>query len=179
MPSKHSIETDSWLNLLDLDAIADPADKLSECEYFLELATLESDKEKFRWLISAFFGAAYSFFEIHALRAHHSFHNPETGVPIENDEALKTLRRYVRVEQDPKRSTYVKTAGQHKITKVLYDLRGGNTHHFPLSLMTSGERLPDDFHFGNISGKGVPALSFCREVMSLIHLVESELRKHY
>lgn len=179
MSHKHSIETDDWLNLLDLGAIADPADKLSECESFLELATQESDKEKFRWLISAFFGAAYSFFEINALRAHHSFHNPVTGEPIENDEALKTLRRYVQVKQDPKRPTRVDTAGQHEITKQLYALRRGNIHHFPMSLMTNGENLPEGFHFGNISGKGVPALFFCRQVMSLIHLVEKELRQHY
>jgi hypothetical protein len=152
---------------------------LSECEYFFELATQENDKDKFRWLISAFFGAAYSFFEINALRAYESFHDPVTGEPIQNQEALDTLRRYVRVCQDAKRPTYVKTAGQHNITKELYELRKGNTHHYPLSIMARGQRIPEDFHFGSLSGKSIPALAFCRQVLSLIHEVENELQKHY
>lgn len=179
MSRKLTDDTEDWLNLLDLGAIADPSDKLSECEFFLELATQENDKDKFRWLISAFFGAAYSFFEINALRAYQSFHNPETGDPIENEEALEILRRYVRVLQDAKRPTYVKTAGQHEITKELYELRKGNTHHYPLSIMTSGKQLPENFHFGRLSGKGIPALAFCRRVISLIREVENELQQHY
>lgn len=179
MSRKLAADTEDWLNLLDFAAIADPSDKSSECEYFLELATKESEKDKFRWLISAFFGAAYSFFEINALRAYQSFHNPETGDPIEYEEALETLRRYVRVHQDVKRPTYVKTVGQHEITRELYNLRKGNTHHYPLSIMTSGQRVPEDFHFGTLSVKGVPALAFCRQVMSLIHEVEHELQRHY
>ncbi len=179
MPKKFSADSEDWLNLLDLDAIADPSDKSSECKYFLELATQEADKAKFRWLISAFFGAAYSFFEINAIWAYQSFHNPETGYSIENEEALETLRRYVGVFQDAKRPTYVKTAGQHEVTKELYELRKGNTHHYPLSIMTSGQQVPEDFHFGSLSGKGIPALAFCRQVMSLIHEVENELQQHY
>lgn len=179
MSRKFTDDTEDWLNLLDLDAIADPSDKLSECEFFLELATQENNKDKFRWLISAFFGAAYSFFEINALRAYQSFHNPETGDPIENGEALETLRRYVRVRQDAKRPTYVKTAGQHEITKELYELRKGNTHHYPLPIMTSGKLIPENFHFGSLSGKGIPALAFCRQVILLIREVENELQQHY
>jgi hypothetical protein len=179
MSRKLTDDTADWLNLLDLDSIADPSDKLTECEFFLELATQENDKDKFRWLISAFFGAAYSFFEINALRAYQSFHNPETGDPIENEEALETLRRYVRVLQDAKRPSYVKTAGQHEITKELYELRKGNTHHYPLSIMTSGKMLPENFQFGSLSGKGIPALAFCRQVISLIREVENELQQHY
>lgn len=179
MPRKFSADTEDWLNLLDLDAIADPSDKSTECEYFLALATEEKDKDKFRWLISAFFGAAYSFFEINALRAYQSFHNPKTGDPIENQEAIETLRRYVRVFQDVKRPNFVKTAGQNEITIELYDLRKGNTHHYPLSIMTSGQLVPEDFHFGSLSGKGIPALAFCRKVMSLIREVENELQTHY
>ena len=179
MPREFSTDTEDWLNLLDLDSIADPSDKTFECEYFLRLATEEKDKDKFRWLISAFFGAAYSFFEINALRAYQGFHNPKTGAPIENGEAIETLRRYVRVFQDVKRPTYVKTAGQHEITKELYDLRKGNTHHYPLSIMTSGTAVPEGFQFGSLSGKGIPALAFCREAMSLIREVENELQGHF
>ena len=50
MSRKLTGDTEDWLNLLDLDAIADPSDKLAECEFFLELATQENDKDKFRWL---------------------------------------------------------------------------------------------------------------------------------
>ncbi len=179
MHSKITDDVDDWLNLLDLDSIAEPSDKLHECEYFLELAVRENNKDKFRWLISAFFGSAYSYFEIHALRAYQSFHNPETGDAIVNGGALEVLRNYVRVFQDIKRPNYVKTAGQHKITKELYNLRKGNTHHYPLSIMQNECKSPDGYSFGSLSGKGVPALDFCRKVMSLIKEVESELHPHY
>ena len=180
IPTKLIPDFDDWLNLLDMDAIADVSDKVAECEYFLFLAAQEKDRDKFRWLISAFFGAAYSFFEIQALRAYHDFHNPQTGDPIENDEALASLRRYVRVVvQDVKRPNYVKTSGQHDITKQLYELRKGNTHHYPLSITTTSQELPEGFQFGNLSGKGVPALAFCREAMLLIQEVERELQQYY
>lgn len=176
MSSESFSGADDWLNELDLDAIADPSDKLAECEYFLKAATDEEDRDKFRWLISAFFGAAYSFFEINALRAYHGFSNPNTGDSIESEEALETLRRYVRVSQDVKRPNFVKTAGQHEITLELYNLRKGNTHHFPLSIMTNGQRIPEGYQFGSLSGRGVPALAFCREVLALIREVENELQ---
>ena len=170
-------ESDDWLDLLDLEALADPSDKFSECEFFLALATEENDKNKFRWLISAFFGAAYSFFEINALRAYQNFCNPQTGEPIADEEVLKVLRSYVRVVQDAKKPAYVKTAGQHEITKELYELRKGNTHHYPLSIMTAGLPAPENFLFGRLSGKGTPALAFCRQVMLLIREVENELQR--
>lgn len=176
MATKLTIEFDDWLRLCDLNAIADSSDKIAECEYFLGLASQEKDKDKFRWLVSAFFGAAYSFFEIHALRAY-SDSNPQTGDPIENDEALATLRRYVRVVQ--KRPNYVKTSGLHDITKQLYELRTGNTHHYPLSIMTTKQELPEGFQFGSLSCRGVPALAFCRQAMSLIQDLERELQQYY
>lgn len=179
MSSEVSVDVQEWQNLFELDAIADPSDKLAECQYFLELAVQESDKNKFRWLISAFFGAAYSFFEINALRAYQCFQNPETGNPIANDEALEVLRCYVTVKQDPRRPTYVKTSGQHEVTKALYALRRGNTHHFPLSLVTNGPQLPEDFCLGIPSANGRRALDFCRQVMLLIQRVESDLQQHF
>lgn len=179
MPHELLTDEDDWLNLLDLDAIADPSDKLAECQYFLGLAVEERDKDKFRWLISAFFGAAYSFFEINALRAYQGFFDPETGDPIENLEAIAALGGYVCVIQDAKRPKYVKTSGRCEITKKLYELRRANTHYYPLSITTNGPQIPEDFQFGYLSGKGVPALHFCGEVMTLIREVENELQKHY
>lgn len=179
MPLTTEADADDWLNLLDLDAVADLTDKLEECKYFFGLVSQENDRDKFRWLISAFFGAAYSYFEINALRAYYNFHDPRTGEPIKNEEALGALRRYVRVFQDAKRPTYVKTAGQHEITKQLYELRKRNTHHYPLAIMTTGGGGSENFHFGSLSGKGIPALAFCRQVISLIREVESELQKYF
>ncbi len=178
MSLKTATDTDRWLNFLDLDAIADPADKLGECKFFFDLVTKESDKNKFRWLISAFFGSAYSYFEISAIRAYQSFHDPHTGDPIQNDEALRALSRYVRVSKNKKRPTYIKTSGEHAITRQLYELRKGNTHHYPLSIVETGRSGSEVFYFGSLHGEGIHALDFCRQVISLIYEVESELQKH-
>lgn len=176
MVSEKHLELDVWLNLLDLSAIADPFEKISECQYFLDLASKETNVQCFRWLISAFFAAAYSFFEISALSAFHAFTDPKTGEPIEDSDGLEVLRRYVTVFQNVKNPSFVKTGGNHEITRQLYELRKRNTHHFPMSIMSTAAELPETFQFGYIRGQGTPALAFCRKVMALIHKVHQELR---
>jgi len=168
-------DLDDFFSRIDFEAIEDSSNKIAECEYFLGLASVEKDRTKFRWLISAFFGAAYSFFEMSALRAYFGFTAPDTGDPVEDNEALDILRIYVDIVQNKKHPSYVKTAGKHAVTKKLYELRRENTHHFPLSIMASGSSLPEDFQFGRMKGEGTPALAFCREAMLLIRQVQSEL----
>lgn len=163
------------LELLDFDAIADPLDKIAECKYFLDLASNEPDLMRFRWQVSAFLGAAYSFFEICVLNAFHAFTDPQTGKPVENDEAIKTLRSYVTITRNKKNPSRIDTGGKQEITMQLYELRRGNTHHFPLSIMVAGTELPEAFHFGYVVKGGTPALAFCRSVMSLIQQVQEEL----
>ena len=171
-----SSEVDDWLNLLDFDAIAEPFDKILECQYFLDLAAKEQDVQRFRWMLSAFLGAAYSFFEISALKSFHAFSDPKTGTPIKDDEALEKLRCYVTVSHRSKKTLFVKTVGHHEITKQLYEFRRRNTHHFPMSIMSEGVNLPEGFCFGHIKGQGIPALAFCRAAMSLMHQVQQELQ---
>ncbi|HUJ11781.1 MAG TPA: hypothetical protein VL171_17360 [Verrucomicrobiae bacterium] len=166
-----------WFDLTDLSAIADPDDKVAECEYFLMLASTERDAQRFRWLMSAFFNAAYSFFEISAFNAYHAFQDSKSGEWLVDREALDTLRRYVEVDRDRRNPSRVKTKALHKITKRLYELRKGNTHHYPLSIMATGPSLPEDFQFGCVSGKEPPALAFCRDAISLIHQVQTELER--
>lgn len=179
MATSNSNTADEWINLseVDLSAIADTDDKMAECEYFLSLASVEQDLQRFRWLISAFLGAAYSFFEISALSAYYRFSDHETGEPIEDAQALDILRRYVKVLRDTKRPRYVKTAGHHPITKHLYEIRRSNTHHISMSIMSTGQLLPEDFHFGHLMEKGTPALAFCRQAMELILQVHEELQE--
>ena len=176
MVSDEHPELDDWLNLLDLSAIADSFDKIAECQYFLDLASKETNVQRFRWLISAFFAAAYSFFEISALSAFHAFTDPKTGEPIEGNEDLEVLRRYVTIFQSVKNPSFVKTGGNHEITKQLYEFRKRNTHHFPMSIMSAASELPEAFQFGNIRGQGTPALAFCRTAMALMHQVHQELQ---
>jgi len=176
MSSPTPSDEEDWLSLLDLSAIADPGDKVSECEYFLAIASNETNRERFRWQISAFFNAAYSYFETSALSAYFSISDPQTGEPVADSQTLDILRKYVRIVQNAKNPKYVKTAGLHPIAERLYELRKANTHHFPMSIMIVGSSLPEDFHFGNMTGKGTPALAFCRSTMALIRTVEEELR---
>lgn len=162
------------LDHLDLDAIADPFDKIEECQYFLNIASKEADAQHFRWLISAFLSAAYSFFDISVLNAFHAFADPKNGDLVEDAEALKILRQYVTIKPKGK---LVTTGGYHEVTNQLYKLRKRNTHHYPLSIMDSGQGLPESFHFGNILNEGVPSLSFCRKTMALIRQVHQELQQ--
>ncbi|WP_331305597.1 hypothetical protein [Methylobacter sp. Wu8] len=168
-------DVDDFFSRIDFDAIEDSSNKIAECEYFLGLASAEKDRTQFRWLISAFFGAAYSFFEMSALRAYFAFTAPDTGDPIEDDEALGILRNYVDVKLNKRKPFRVDTNGKHVVTKELYEWRRENTHHFPLSIMASGSSLPEDFQFGRMKGEGIPVLAFCRGAMLLIRQVQREL----
>ena len=160
---------------LDLAAIADSGDKLRECEFFLGLASIETDRARFRWLISAYLNSVYSYFETTALYASVAFTNPETGDPVEDTEAVETLRPYVRICQNANRPYFVKTGGLHPVVARLYEVRNASTHRFPLSIMVAGPNLPEDFHLGNISGAGEPLLALCRETLAVVKQVQAEL----
>ena len=175
MTEKHKPASKDWLSKIDFEAIPDRDDKLAECQYFLSLAELEADRQKFRWLISAFLNAVYSFFETSALYAHVAFTSPDTGEPIADTDALETLKQYVEMSQRQKDPYYVKTAGKHEITKRLYKVRQSSTHHYALRIMATGPSLPEDFHFGSERGNGTPVLTLCRDAMNLILKVNSEL----
>jgi hypothetical protein len=160
---------------LDLDAIADPGDKIRECEFFLGLASSEIDRTRFRWLVSAYLNAVYSYFETTALFVSVSFTDPQTGDPIEDMKAVEILRAYVRVFQNEKKPYYVKTGGLHPIIARLYEVRKAATHHFPLAIMATGPNLPEDFHLGSMSGGGEPLLLLCREALAIVKQVQAEI----
>jgi hypothetical protein len=162
------------LSKWDFSAIAEPADKLAEATFFFELASKEPDRRRFRWLVSAFFNAAYSFFETAALHGFHAFTN-EDGDTGPDEQALAVLGKYVTLKQNPKRPYRVDTSGKCAITIELYDLRKANTHHFPMSIMIAGPSLPHDFRFGSEVNKGKPALPFCQNVLDLLQQVQREL----
>ena len=163
-----------YLSRLDLEALEDAPNKIDECEYFLALASAEPARDRFRWLVSAFLGAAYSYFEMSALRAHFAF-TDESGQNHPDQESLNVLREYVGISQKVKDPGYVTTWGIHPTAAKLYEFRRGNTHHFPLSIMQSGPELPRDFHFGNMRGEGVAVLAFCRESLRLMRDVRARL----
>lgn len=169
------IDIEDILSRLDLGAIEPSSNKVAECQYFLGLASSEKDHAHFRWLISAFLNAAYSFFEMSAMRAYFAFTHPETGEMHEDGEAIEILEQYVGVSQEKTRPTYIKTWGTSDTTKKLYEFRKRNTHHYPLYIMKAGEDLPEDFHFGKMIGDGEPVLKFCSQAMALILQAQEEL----
>jgi hypothetical protein len=177
MPFVNTLTDNNILDQINLSAIANPGDKLRECEYFYGLAATEVDRNKFRWLVSAFLNAAYSFFESSALSTFVRFTNPETGEAIEDMKAVETLQKYVKIKQSKNNPYYVKTQASHPVTDRLYKYRSACTHHFPLSIMAGGPFLPEDYQFGYLRDKGVPVLALCRDALSLIRKVEGELEQ--
>lgn len=175
MATIDSPDIDDWLNRWDIDAVPDFDDKVKECEFFFELLEAETDRNRFRWLVSAFLNAAYSFFESSALTAYFRFTDAETGDPFADHEGLEVLRRHVRVCRNEKNPNFVKTAGLTPLTSRLYEIRKKNTHHHALSIMATGPTLPDDYHFGSMRGEGTPVMPLCREVVELVRKVYLEI----
>ena len=68
------------LGNIDMSAVPLPDDKFKECEYFLELAKCAEDRDEFRWLLSAFLGAAYSYLETKAQNLCNRYYDEQTDV---------------------------------------------------------------------------------------------------
>ena len=177
MSNAGTFDLNDWLDRWDFQAVADFDDKRKECEFFFGLMSAETDRNKFRWLVSAFLNSAYSFFESTALTAHFRFTDPETGEPVEDHEGLAILKAHVKVLQEAKNPKFVKTAGLTPLTKQLYEFRKKSTHHFPLSIMIDGEALPDGFLFGDMRGEGIPVVPLCRDVLELVRAVYAEINE--
>jgi len=62
------------------------------------------------------------------------------------------------------------------LTKTLYELRKENTHHYPFTIMDANGAPPQSYQFGVMPDNGIPALEFCRSVMSIINEIESKLK---
>lgn len=160
---------------IDIDSIAPPDDKHEECKYFYNLLLVENERDKFRWLLSAFLGACYSFLEIKAKGMYHAYNDFETGEPVEDEQALDVLHQYVTTSQRKKDSSFVSTKGLHELTKKLYEIRHNNTHHYALSVIGGNVSYSEEFLIGYEKSKAVPALKFCREVLSLFDAINEQL----
>lgn len=175
MSSFEAFDLNDWLSRLDLDAVPDIDDKVRECEFFFDALSIETNRNQFRWLVSAFLNAAYSFFESTSLTAYFRFTDPENGNPYQDQDGLIVLRRHVKVFQSVNNPNFVKTAGLTPITQQLYEFRKKNTHHSPLSIMATGTSLPEDFHFGSMREEGVPVMPLCREALVLIRTIYADI----
>jgi hypothetical protein len=174
MDSHATRPIDSQLARIDFAAIPAPGDKIRECAFFLGLASTETDRDRFRWLVSAYLNAVYSYFETTALWASVAFTHPETGEPIVDTEAIDKLRPYVAVR--PQKNKYrIQTCAVHPVVVELIEARHGTTHRFPLAVMEAGTKLPEDFHLGNVKGEGKPLLALCRDALAVIKQVQAQL----
>lgn len=167
MAESNDFDIKDWLNRWDMQSEPDFDDKLRECEFYFALLAKEGDRNRFRWLLSGFLNATYSFFESSALTAHFRYTNAD-GEPYEDDKALAVLRRHVKVFQNKKNPSFVKTAGLSPLTTQLYEIRNSSTHHFSLAVMAAGPLLPDDFRLGHMKGEGIFAVPFCRDALELV-----------
>jgi len=169
------VDLSEYLDDIDLDSIALPDDKFNECHFFFELLSRESRKSRFRWLLSAFLGACYSYLEIKAASLYFALNDPETGDPVEDYESLEMLRKYVRVFQDKKNYSFIKTSALHRLIKQLYRIRNANTHNYALSIIGEEFGSPADFKIGYKKSAAVPALQFCREILALFSQINEEI----
>lgn len=162
--------------LLDLDIMAVPplGDKLAECEFFYDLLSRETDRDKFRWLLGAFLNSCYGYLEFKASYLHYGFCHPETGEPIEDSENLDALSKYVRVFKNSK-SGFVKTSGFSELMTQLYKFRNRSTHDGGIEVMVTGNDLPADFKIGKYISNGVPALVFCKKILVFFGELEEEI----
>lgn len=174
----HSYLTD-LLSQVDLASIPLPDDKIEECRFFFNALSIEPDRKHFRWLVSAFLNAAYSFFESEALTAYFRFFSPDDGVAHKDQHAISTLENHIGTKFQPtkNRPEYVKTWGDTDITRKLYLIRKTSTHYGSLTITSDGKNVPSDFRIKLSCGESVLAVSFCSEVLQLITDIYSEINE--
>lgn len=163
------------LGSIDMAAVPLPDDKRNECKYFLSLAERVKDRDEFRWLLSAFLGAAYSYIEIKAQSLCNRYYDEHTDAMYPDENGLEVLRRHVRVFQNKKNPNYVKTSGKSQLLKQLYEHRKENTHNYSLPITKMNSSVPESFGIGLHPDKAVPALQLCRDVLELFHDLEDEV----
>ena len=174
MTTSTSFDFEDCISKVDIYASPDFDDKLRECDFYFAQLLAETERDRFRWLLSGFLNAAYSFFESTALAAHFRFADAD-GNTHEDSDGLAILRRHVKVSQSTSDPRFVKTQAKTILTEQLYGLRKKCIHHFPLAIMVTGSSLPEDFHIGDMRDAGIPAVQFCREVLRLIQGIYAEL----
>lgn len=162
------------LGNIDMAAVPLPDDKFKECQYFLALAERAEDRDEFRWLVSAFLGAAYSYLETKAQNLCNRYYDESSDAMIPDEDALIVLRKHVRVFQDKKNPSYVKTSGKGQLLKQLYEHRKENIHNYSLPIMKISASVPEGYGLGLHPDKAIPALNFCREVIDLFRDLEAE-----
>ena len=177
MDNTEPFDLNDWLSRWDMSSVPELNDKVKECEFFFNALSSEVNRNHFRWLVSAFLNAAYSFFESTALTAYFRFTHPENGEIHEDHEGLAVLRKHVKVFQNANNPSFVKTAGLSPLTQQLYGFRKKSTHHCSLSIMAAGSNLPEDFQFGSMRGEGTPVMPLCREMLVLIRDVYAEINE--
>jgi hypothetical protein len=91
MENTEPFDMDDWLSRWDIASAPDLNDKVKECEFFFNALSNEVNRNHFRWLVSAFFYATYSFFKSTALTAYSRFTPPENGETYEDHEGLTVL----------------------------------------------------------------------------------------
>lgn len=161
------------LSAYDFESIVEQTDKLHEAEYFLNASRQQSERREFRWLVSAFLNAAYSYFDTAALTACHSSTN-EDGDTEADPEAVKILEKYIKIDQKKSNPFRIHTQAVHPLVEALYMHRRDNTHYFPMSIMATGPH-PENFELGSERGKGVPLIQLCGDIMTLMRQVQNEL----
>jgi hypothetical protein len=161
------------LGSIDMAAIPLPNDKFKECEYFLGLAERTEDRDEFRWLLSAFLGAAYSYLETKAQSLCNRYYDEQSDAMIPDEEGLEVLRNHVRIFQDKKKPNYVKTSGKGLLLKQLYEHRKENIHNYSLPITTISTSVPEGYGIGAHPEKAIPALKLCRDALDLFRELES------
>jgi len=162
---------------IDLSAVVLPDDKLRECNFFYVLLNHECDRDKFRWLLGAFLNACYGYLEYKATYLHYAYCDPESGNPIEDWEALGTLKKYINVFKMKNKSGFIKTSGLSELMDKLYNYRNTSTHDGGIGIIKAGDNLPYDFQIGHHKSKAISALDFCSEVLSFLCDLEKELKE--
>lgn len=168
--------SDKWLDI-KLDDIPDPLDKLLECKYFFRLLEVEVERDNFRWLMSAFLSAAYSFFETANFYAQKRYSDEVSSVDVGCEEMLGILKNYVFLREKGKGDKRFSTSGMMPLIKQLYDLRHLNTHRSAFSIKTNGVNLPGDFVIGFVASDDVSAIEFCKKIITIMENVSDRLRE--
>lgn len=175
---KEKIDIDRILDFTDLSAFPDLNDKARECNYFLSLAAASINKDHFRWAISAFLTASYSYFEVLALKAFKDCELLAEGRYLINDCVLDVLNQFVTFKESTKKPMHLHKKIHCETMKRLKELRNQNAHHLPLRIRCDEAQFnPSMCNFGYMKDESDNVLVFCGKVMKIIDDIEAQVNQ--
>jgi hypothetical protein len=148
------------------------ADKLKECQFFLDSMRQTTEFDYFRWFTNAFLSAARAVMDWLATSAYYAIPGEGQWEMEEDPQAIATLSKHFSMRQIKSGKVFAESPADPLLQKLCDD-RNETSHRGPLWIKPEHVNDPREFRFG---WDDVPVVEFAEAVISLLTKIQREVR---